>query len=90
VNPERVRVLFKQGVLLIVGEKPSPYAGGTVDASFHLVERGFGRFARAVHLDGPVDGGRARAVFRGGELRITLPRVVERRGAEIHVPITTA
>ena len=89
VTPAHVRVLLKSDALLIAGEKPSPYAGGRGDATFHLVERGFGRFARAVRLTGAFDGGRTRAVLEGGELRVTLPRLDDRRGREIHVSITT-
>jgi HSP20 family protein len=90
VVPGGVRVLLKNGVLVIVGEKPSPYPGGDVDATFHLVERGFGRFARAVRIDGAFDGGRATAALRGGELRVSIPKIVDRRGTEIIVPIATA
>jgi len=90
VPASHVRVLLKGGVLVIVGEKPSPYPGGRGDTSFHLVERGFGRFARAVHLAGTFDGGRVHAVLKGGELRVILPRLQDRRGQEIHVPIATA
>jgi HSP20 family protein len=88
VSADRVRVLFKQGVLVLVGEKPSPYTADRVDGTFHLVERGFGRFARAVRVDGAVDGGAARAVLNGGELRVIVPKIPERRGQEILVPIT--
>jgi HSP20 family protein len=90
VTPDRVRVLLKDAVLVLVGEKGSPYAGTLVDATFHLVERGFGRFARAIRLGGAIDGAAARAVFRGGELRVTVPKIPERRGQEIAVPVTTA
>lgn len=90
VSADRLRVMVKSGVLVIVGEKSSPYPGGRENATFHLVERGFGRFARAVKLVGAFDGGRARAVLEGGELRVIVPRIDERRGREILVPITTA
>jgi HSP20 family protein len=90
VAPEGVRVLLKNGAVVIVGEKPSPYPGARGGSTFHLVERGFGRFARAVRLDGAFDGGQARALLRGGELRVVIPRIVERRGQEILVPVTTA
>ncbi len=90
VTADRVRVLLKSGVLVIVGEKSSPYPGGRADTTFHLVERGFGRFARAVRLVGAFDGGRARAVLEDGELRVVVPRIDDRRGQEILVPITTA
>jgi HSP20 family protein len=90
VSADRVRVLFKGGVLVLVGEKLSPYPAERVDATFHLVERGFGRFARAVRLEGAVDAGGARAVLRDGELRVIVPKIPERRGQEILVPVTTA
>jgi HSP20 family molecular chaperone IbpA len=52
-----------------------------------LVERGFGRFARAVRLEGAFDGGRITATIRAGELRIVVPKIAERRGREFLVPI---
>jgi HSP20 family protein len=90
VAPERVRVLIKNAVLVVAGEKPSPYPAERGDATFHLVERGFGRFARAVQLEGAFDGSRARAVLQGGELRVIIPKLNDRRGREILVPIGTA
>jgi HSP20 family protein len=88
--PDEVRILLKNGTLVLVGEKRSPYQAGRGDTTFHLVERGFGRFARAVRLTGAFDGGRARAVLKGGELRVVVPRLDERRGEEIHVPVASA
>ncbi len=90
VSSEFVRALIKRDVLVVAGLKPSPYSGERGGATFHVVERGFGRFVRAVHLEGAFDGGRARAVLQSGELRVTIPRIAERRGQEILVPITTA
>jgi len=89
VVAERLRIVLKQGVLLVVGEKPSPYPDERIDGTFHVVERGFGFFARAVRLDGAFDGCRARATLRGGELRVTVPRIVERRGQDIIVPVAS-
>jgi HSP20 family protein len=86
VSAETFRVLIKSGVVLVVGEKerPEPTHG---PASFHLVERDFGRFARAVRVHAAIDAARARARLRDGELRIILPKVTERRGREILVAI---
>jgi HSP20 family protein len=87
VPPNAVRVLIKGGVVLIAGEKwadsPGPGAGG-----YHLVERGSGRFARAVRVTGAFDGSRVRATLAGGELRVTLPKLTDRRGRGIEVPVT--
>jgi len=90
VTPEGVRVLIKNATLVVAGEKPWPYPAGRGDATFHLVERAFGRFARAVKLDGAVDAGRARAILGGGELRVIVPKIDERRGKDIFVPVAAA
>lgn len=87
VAADAVRILFKSGVVLIVGEKERPDFSRRGPASFHLVERDFGRFARAVRVHVAIDASQARARFAHGELRIVLPRVKERRGAGILVPI---
>jgi HSP20 family protein len=81
-----VRALVKRGVVLVLGEKPSP-ACSTGPTQFHIAERSFGRFARAVRLNGAFDASRARGTLAGGELRITVPRVQERRGRDIAIPI---
>ena len=87
VSSDCVRVLFKGGVVLIVGEKERPDISKRTPASFHLVERDFGRFARAVRISAAIDGAQVRARLANGELRIVLPRLKERRGGGILVPI---
>jgi HSP20 family molecular chaperone IbpA len=74
-------------VLLIAGEKERPEPGLRGPASFHLVERDFGRFVRAVRINTAFDAGSARARLREGELRVVLAKIQERRGREIAVPI---
>lgn len=86
VRADAVRILIKGGVVLIAGEK-EPTACPSCDASFHLVERGVGRFARVVRLAVAFDASRAEATLRAGELRLVLPRIDDRRGQEIPVPI---
>jgi HSP20 family protein len=82
-----IRVVFTQGTLVVAGRKlPPPCAHR--EAAFHLAERSFGRFARAIRLAGAVDAGRAAAVLAGGELTITLPRIEERRGRDIQIPVS--
>jgi HSP20 family protein len=81
-----VRAIVKSGVVIVIGEKPAPPCGEGA-AQFHVAERSFGRFARGVRLDGAFDAARARATLAGGELRITVPRLEERRGVDIAIPI---
>jgi HSP20 family protein len=88
VSSDSCRVLLKSGVVLIVGEKDRPEATHG-PASFHLVERDFGRFARAVRVHVAVDAANARARLKDGELRIILPKIAERRGREMLVAIDT-
>ena len=87
VAGDRVRVLIKDGVVLLVGEKLPRGRTAGPEARFHLVERGFGRFARAVRLSGAVDAGRARARLQSGELHVEIPKIAERRGQEFPVPV---
>ena len=86
IPPAALRVLFRAGVLLVAGEKAPPRASD--DQTFHLVEREFGRFARAVRLNGAFDVPRARASVDDGELTIVLPKLVERRDQSHRIPVT--
>ena len=90
VAADAIRILFKAGVVLVVGEKERPDFSKRAPASFHLVERDFGRFARAVRIHAAIDAARAAARLQHGELRIVLPRLKERRGAGLLIPIETA
>jgi HSP20 family protein len=87
VPASAVQIVFARNVLLVAGQKAPPACDNHRDAAFHLAERGFGRFARAVRLDGAFDAGRAAATLAAGELRVTLPRLADRRGREIRIPI---
>jgi len=84
VDPGSVRVVVKGPVVLIAGDKAPRRGRG--DSSFHLVERGFGRFARTVRFTAPCDTARAKAVLEKGELRISVPKIADRRG--LTIPIT--
>ena len=77
--------MAKADALLIAGEKPARRSGP--ESSFHLVERGFGRFARTVRLARACDVSRAHATLAGGELRVSIPKIAERRGRTIQIAI---
>jgi HSP20 family protein len=81
-----VQVTVKAGMLVIAGEKrpPGPCAHG---AAFHVAERTFGAFVRAVPLRMAFDAAGIKATLANGELRIVVPRIEERRGREIDIPI---
>lgn len=88
VPAEALRILFRADVLVVAGEKaPAPPAA---PRTFHLVEREFGRFARAVRLPGAFDLPRSQVTLRDGELTVVLPTTAERRGQAHRLPITRA
>ena len=84
-----VNVLFSQGTLIVAGGKP-PGVCAHAHAAFHLAERSFGRFVRAVRLAGAFDAGKATAKLHAGELHIMLPRIDDRRGRDIEIAVTGA
>jgi HSP20 family protein len=86
VQRDAVRILAKREMLLIAGEKTS-HRGGA-DSTFHLVERGFGRFARVVRLGRSADPARAEAHLAEGVLRVRIPKLDDRRGQLIQIPVT--
>jgi HSP20 family protein len=85
VDPAAIRVVAKGDSVLIAGEKAARRARG--ESSFHLVERGYGRFARVVRLGRACDTSKARAVLTDGELRVWLPKIGDRRGKAIPITI---
>jgi len=83
--PESLRVAFRDGELVLSGERRARRVGP--GSSFLCLERPHGRFERGIPIDLPVDVARARATLARGLLAVTLPRLRERRGRETVIPI---
>lgn len=86
VSADTLRIIYSSGVLVIAGQKIAKPCEH-LQAAFHLAERSFGGFARIIRLTGAFDAGRARATLAGGELHVVLPRIEERRGQRIDIPV---
>lgn len=86
VSPGAVRIAAKGQTILVAGLKAPRRA--RPESTFHLVERGYGRFVRAIRLSSSCDTSRARATFVNGELRISIPRIADRRGRAIRIPLS--
>ena len=86
IDPAVIRIISKGDSVLIAGEKAARRARR--ESSFHLVERGYGRFARVVRLGRPCDTTRAQATLDNGELRISIPKIADRRGRAIPITMT--
>jgi HSP20 family protein len=86
VDAAAIRIVAKGDSVLIAGEKSARRMRG--ESSFHLVERGYGRFARVVRLARACDTSKARARLADGELRVWIPKASDRRGRPIPIAIT--
>ena len=83
-----LRVSVRAGTLVVSGDKPT--AACCSGAAFHVAERACGRFTRSIPLRLAFDASAIRASLRQGELRIEVPRIDERRGREIQIPVVAS
>lgn len=92
LKADDVRVEFREGQLIISGERKSEPE--TAGKKFHRVERSYGSFRRTITLPGDVDEDRIDAEFHDGVLLVTLPKSIEQKGRQIHVrgqnPVSTS
>jgi HSP20 family protein len=82
---EAIRVSVRANALVVSGDKPP--ASCCPGAAFHVAERACGRFSRTIPLRLAFDASTIRAALTRGELRIEVPRIDERRGREILIPV---
>ena len=85
VDPGSVQLSVNGNSLILRGNKPKtePQPG----AKFHCLERGFGSFKRVIRLSVPINTHQARTEYQNGLLRVTFPKVPNRRGEEVAIPI---
>ena len=85
VDASAIRVIAKGDSVLVAGEKSARRT--RAESSFHLVERGYGRFARVVRLGRACDTAQAKASLTGGELRVSIPKISDRRGRSVPIAV---
>jgi len=85
VKPDSIRIAIRRNTLLVVGAKLATPLDP--DTRFHLAERSYGRFARAVRLSGAFDATGAQAFASAGQLRVVLPRLDDRRGRVFRIAV---
>ena len=85
VDPDSLSVKVGDGNLFLEGNKSR---NGTEEpAVFHRRDRTFGCFRRVIPLNAAVNTHRAKAVLEAGLLRIEFPRVANKRGEAIAIPV---
>jgi HSP20 family protein len=83
VDARDLSVSVHGGNIIIRGEKrPGATAPG---AEVQVAERVYGPFRRAIHLGVPVNTRQAQAVLNNGLLRISFPKVPNRRGEAVPI-----
>ncbi len=83
VGKEGFEITIDGDVLRIEAEKKAEEE--TKEGTYHLRERHFGNFSRALSLPFPVDSGKASARFENGVLEIRLPKAEEAKSKRIEV-----
>jgi len=86
VAPHEVEVELVGRCLVVRGSR-SGHPEVAAARRFHLMERPLGSFEVAVTLDEPMRPEGARAVLSRGVLTVTLPRLAERRGRPVSIPV---
>ena len=83
LEPEEIDIRFVGGVLVVSGEKR--IAREERRGHYHVTERAYGRFERALPLPVEVDESRARADYTQGVLSVRVPK--QRRAATRRIPV---
>jgi HSP20 family protein len=81
-----IRISFQDGILRLRGVKRQARTSHRL-LCFYCLERRYGKFDRLIPIDWVVEAGKARACLANGMLTILLPKLSERRGAEINIPV---
>lgn len=72
VDEKDVQVMFEDGVLTVRGEKKTEKE--ETEAGYHVAERSYGAFYRAVDIVSAIEADKVAANFAKGVLKITLPK----------------
>lgn len=84
-DPEKVNIQFEDGVLMISGE--SEKRKEVDDKNYYRKEVRTGRFSRSVALPVAVDSERAEAEYHNGVLKITVPKMEEKKAKSIKINV---
>ncbi|MGR8919190.1 MAG: Hsp20/alpha crystallin family protein [Gammaproteobacteria bacterium] len=83
MEPDDFVIDVHQGVLAVRGERR--FESSRREGRFHVMERAYGHFERALELPVEVDDDNASASYRHGVLTVTLPRSARTRARRIAV-----
>lgn len=85
LKPEDLDITIQDNVLLIRGETRQEQQTGDKQANYHVMERRFGRFSRAVSLPTAVNADQVRATLEHGILHLEIPKAEQVKPRKITV-----
>jgi HSP20 family protein len=86
VDKSDISLTIQDGILRVQGVKREAAASGKL-LCYYCLERRYGRFDRTIPIHWVVDVQRARAFLVKGVLTVELPKVADRRGQVVQIPI---
>jgi HSP20 family protein len=88
VRDEDLKVSISDHLLVVKGEKSS--VRESQEGEYHVSERSYGSFHRALNVPDSIDEDKISAKLSGGVLTITLPKRPDAVGASREIPIERA
>jgi HSP20 family protein len=88
VRASEVEVYAVGDALVVEGTKEERRPPRASRPSYERAERDYGPFRRVFELPGPADLTRSAASLKAGILRITVPRIVDRRGRQRRIKVS--
>jgi HSP20 family protein len=85
LRPEDLDITIQDNVLLIRGETRQEQQNGDKQANYHIMERRYGRFSRAVTLPTAVKSDSVHATLENGILHLEIPKAEEVKPRKISI-----
>jgi HSP20 family protein len=85
VDPSSLKISVRGATVAVEGEKRTCLHHGAV--AYHLMERDRGRFTRHLRVEGAYNTHKGEAEYAEGVLIIRMPRVEDRRGTAVTIPV---
>ncbi|MDP9310449.1 MAG: Hsp20/alpha crystallin family protein [Chloroflexota bacterium] len=90
LKPEDLDITIQDNVLMIRGETRQEQQTGQKQANYHVMERHYGRFSRAVSLPTAVNADQVRATLEHGILHLEIPKAEQVKPRKITVNNSSA
>ena len=85
VKQEEVDISIADSVLTLKGEKKEEKE--VKEKNYHRIERSYGSFQRSISLPTGVEASKAKATYKDGILRVTVPKVEEAKPKQIKIDV---